>query len=632
MAEDIYTRLLTQLHSDAAITSLDPQLFQEAQVLLPPYLYDPNNAELQEKKLSLMRLLAADLTDTRRPDHTPIIDLLIRLFDGWTWSQVSEFGTQSIPYKDGLAVGEGMTAFNRLMICLLSKATGSVSEAEQAASMLEAMRALVALWLQGVDVGVSASAGELLYDLLKVDGTKLDRGGVERVGLVWKRVFGDRDVYNVFFESTSLEHGLVSLGKKEKTIAQARLMEWVPKVARLDWGMLSRSHHREVEEKYGVQGGLLDWVALHMVDYNDDVLMHRCLIDFLAELLVATMGLEMRTMAQADSVGLQYLITHGLHIRVAAIYLQTGPVDPVDAMFLYGPAANYLSCYATAYPQHFLASQMAAQVNDRLRQTLDLSPGRWAHSDSPKNDLHLLASLPRQALLPYANSPLALLPCKSTNADVLNTLATVFHGPERQAITFPPTSPLTNTSTAAQSTENEEEEGAAARALYYHYLSTHPRFWQDITTHADTLALLDLALAAIHVMTAVITANWPLTTDPTTHDLPSAQIPTPTSGHLAILSPPALEYALPYLLSPPRTFSHLVGGGRGDTESAAYKVANAKFEAVKALHARLEEQVERTPGEGYEEILGTVGKRVAEGVMGRRGVVEAGSAVGVLEL
>ncbi|KAK5108933.1 hypothetical protein LTR62_007648 [Meristemomyces frigidus] len=632
MADDLNDRVFAALREDPETTTLDTKLFDEASLILPSYLGPPTNAALWQKRLLLMRHLSADLTDARRTNHEPIVTLLIKLFDGWTWTQVSEFGTSSIPYKDGLAVGDGMTSFNRLMLCLLGKATTKASNAEQAAGMLETMQAVVRLWLTTEDTGVAGQAGELLYDLLKIDGR-----GDGGQGLVWKRIFGDRDVYYVFFESCSLGLEAAGLSKSRKTIAQARLLEWVPKVARLNWSEVSRSHHRDVEERFqSGGGGLLDFVALKMVDFKEDVLMHRCLIDFCSALLVATREMDTHTMAQHDSFGLQYLIMHGLHARTAAIFLQVQAVDPIDTMFLYGPAANYLSTYASEYPKHYLAGQMPKQVNERLLHTLDLTPGRWVYSDSPKHDLHLLASVPRQSLLPYNQCPVALLPSKTTNADVLNTLATIFHGPEPLALAFP-----ASETRPTQSSEQYADECAAARALYFNYLAANPLFFSNLIKHSDTIALKDLALAAINCITAIITANWsptPATSSPgegeastPLYSLPTSTIPTPASGHLAILSPPALEYVLPYLLSPPKVFSNLVGGGRGDAESAAYQVAAAKFDALRVFEARLRGQVERCPDEGFEDIVGTVGRRLAQGVMGPKGG-QVGGSVAAMEM
>jgi len=603
-------------------TPADERLFDEAAMILPQYLKD--TADLREKRLLLMRHLASDLLDRRIQNHTPEVNLLTKLFDGFTWQQVCEFGTSNVPYKDGLAFEEGMVAFNKLMLCLLGKATATAADAAHAASMLETVQALVRLWLRTNDLGVASQASTLLLDLLRIDRvTNPGADGVPRggQGLVWKRIFGDRDVYNIFYDTCSLAGpSSKEMSKAQKTIAQSRLLEWLPKVGAMDWAAIARPRHVDVERRYGVQNGLLEFAALRMVDYNDDVLMHRCLIDFFSSLLSSTRPMDTHTMRQHDSVGLQFLIMHGLHTRTAANYLQLpgSRLDLVDATFTYGPAANYVATYAANYPDHYLASQMPAQVNQRLTTALTLTASKWAHQESPKHDLHLIASLPRKALLPFASSPLALIPSRATNPDALNTLATVFHGPEREPTSYPLTS----------STNNDEvglAEGAAARTLYYHYLANNPRFWNDIATHSDTVALKDLALAAINCLTSVITANWATSPDMA---LPSS-IAVQESGHLAILSPPALEYALPYLLKPPQTFSNLVGG-RGDAESAAYKIASAKFDALRALEGRLRVQVVEQPGQGYEEILATIGKRLAEGPMSREG--EVGGLIGTLEM
>lgn len=101
------------------------------------------------------------------------------------------------------------------------------------------------------------------------------------------------------------------------------------------------------------------------------------------------------------------------------------------------------------------------------------------------------------------------------------------------------------------------------------------------------------------------------------------------SGHIALLSPPAVEYTMPYMLKPPRTFANLVGG-RGDAESSAYKIAAAKFDALRALNSKLETQVRQTPGAGYEDILRTVSRKLADGPWGRE--AEVGGHIATLEL
>ena len=630
MANNVYKRILEHVYNiqeSPDTTTLDQRLFDEAEMVLPQY-FMTNTPYVVEQKELLLRHVTSLLMINTIQGHEAIANLLIKLFDSWTWSQILEFGTASIPFADGLAVGDHMFPFNKLMLALLNKASTRPSDAAMVAAPLETMQALVRLWLGTTDTGIAQSAEALLLALLKVDrvvqgptGVALPSGGL---GLVGKRIFGDRDVYSVFFSSCSLDkHGLPEMTKNQHTIAQARLMAWLPKIAGMDWNIVVRSHVADIEKQFGVAqgGGLLDFAATIMVDFKEDVLMYQCLLDFYADLLGAS---PPRVSALDDSPALTYLVTKGLHVRTISHYLQLTPADPVDAMFLYGPAANYIASYASTYPSHFLASQLPLQISQRMQQAFDMSSAKWAHAESPKHDLSLLASLPRKALLPVAEgSPLALLPSRATNPDVLNTLATVFRGPLGAEVVFPP--PQVE---AIDSMAQNSEEAATARALYFNYVARNPRFWQDVTKHADTIALKDVALAALGLLTSVITGNWASKPELA---LPTS-IATPDSGHLAILSPPALEYVLPYLLKPAQSFSNLVGG-RGDSESAAYKIASAKFDALKQLHGKLKTQIESQPGiseEGYEQILATLAKRLGEGPLSREG--EVGGKVATLEL
>lgn len=76
-------------------------------------------------------------------------------------------------------------------------------------------------------------------------------------------------------------------------------------------------------------------------------------------------------------------------------------------------------------------------------------------------------------------------------------------------------------------------------------------------------------------------------------------------------------------MKPATTFSNLVGG-RGGAENAAYQVAMAKFDVLKALGRRLEEEG------GREDVLAMVRRRVGEGPWGSDGNV--GSRIGTLDL
>ena len=81
-------------------------------------------------------------------------------------------------------------------------------------------------------------------------------------------------------------------------------------------------------------------------------------------------------------------------------------------------------------------------------------------------------------------------------------------------------------------------------------------------------------------------------------------------------------------MKPAQTFGNAVGGGRGDVESAAWKVAVAKYEVLEAFLAG----VKRLDDGNAEmrEMIAAVSKRVAEGPMG--GSTGVGGMVGTMEL
>lgn len=621
MAEEVQRRLqdhLQKLQAEPSSTTLDTRLIDEADLVLPE--------QLQPQQLTKVIQSISKTLQTIQQDPTPLTTLLQKLLTPFSFADVLSFDPP-VDFVSGLTLADHMTPINRLMLYLLSKATHPADVAT-IAGWPEVVQAFIHLWLATPDTGIASYAGQLLVKLLQIDTpaiTHPDQRVPESAtgqGLMWKRLFSDQDVYGTIYGDCDLKH--TKLSKSQTTLAQARLLEVLPKLAALDWSALTTSHHKDIELLHGAHQGLLYFAALNMVDYHDDILTHCVLIDFYTELLSTTRPAERLETA----LGLEFLLDNKIHERLAGIYLQSSAdTDPIEGMFLYGPAANYLATYASLYPQHYLASPLPKSIEARLMNAFSLSAARWAHADSPKHDLHLLASLPRRSLLPsdgsgeWSKSPLSLLPSRATNPDVLNTLATIFHGPIEQTITFPPAPGLPD-----REQDTRLEEAAAARALYLHYLANNQLFWKAIASHADTVALMDLALPAIRVLTSVITASWSTKPD---FVVPSAKIVTPDTGHEAILSPPALEYALPYLMKPPQTFSNLVGG-RGDAESAAYKIAMAKYDALQLFHKRLAAHIESQPDSGLEDVLATLSKRLAEGPMSRSG--EVGGKIATMEL
>ncbi|KAI4728668.1 hypothetical protein E4T49_03494 [Aureobasidium sp. EXF-10728] len=640
--QDLLERLqahLGQLEEDPINTEIDERLFESCSLALAPGISSKDSITLISQLSRILPVL--------QKDPTQPIQFLVLLLEPLSYSDVLGLNA-AVDFVGGLHVAA--VPYNRLMLALLDKAAGNATDAATIAAQPEVVTALVNLWLCTGDAGIAKQAGDVLLALLKIDHAVPPGAGEERSlpghsqGLMWKRVFGDQDVYALIFSVCSLKHTEgVELSGSQRTLAQARLLEWLPEVGVVNWNAITHAHHPEVEKRFadGKGEGMLYFAAACMVDTAGDVLMHRCLVEFYATLLQTITPTESAG-SPHSSAALDFLVQHKLHDKAMSFYLDpTNPRhDPLDVQFLYAPSANYLAAYVSSYPSHFLSSPLKPTLVKRLQSSLDLSPNRWAHAESPKHDLHILASMPRSSLLPATNnwnsSPLSLLPSKSTNADVLATLATIFHGPSKQEIiNYPSMSPLMDTTHTA----HWKSEAQAAYALYYLYLNHNPLLFADLVRHASIVALRENALAAISCIRSIGTANWLPLTDasaPSTAEfratLPHTALAEQQKGYLALLSPPSLEYTLPYLLSATQSFSNLVGGV-GDSENSAYRVAMSKFECLKEVYLRLRTYTEEGDEEAkeWEDVVVTLRKKVDEGPFGGRGN-EVGGRIATMEL
>lgn len=525
---------------------------------------------------------------------------------------------------------------------MLEKATFKNSDAGIVAGRPEVVAALIELWLSTPDTAVALQASHVLLELLTAGHddkkaattTSINDHGSHEQSLIWRRFFRDKDIYGSIYRICSLTTAgqMGQISKRDKTVAQARLLDLLVKI---DCDAIRRPQIPEVEGQYGVKdGGLMEFAALKMVDHDDDVLMHMTLIDFFADILKPDHSvIQTLDLSNHNSSSLEFLIRTGLHARTLSFYLEASQHSSLDLAYVYSRSANYLATYCSSYPTHYLSDPSVTGLTiDRLSTVLkEMTPGRWAQGLTPKHDLHVLASLPRVALLPRMTqaSPLFMLNAKPPNEDALQTLATVFRGPKQHSL-----------SPVQVDSDEEYQERSAARTLYWLYLDQYPNLWQDVVKAAETVALKDTALAAIALIHAVINASWeslPSEPDEGRYDLPTekqlaekchSSQPLPASGLLAMLAPPALEVVLPYLLRPAQTFGNLVGGGKGDVESAAYRVAAGKFDVLMSMQSRLKEYVQES-GE-LKEVVEVVDKRLALGPMG--GSSEIGGRVGTLEL
>jgi hypothetical protein len=565
-------------------------------------------------------LQIAALLPKLQQDPTPLTHFIIKLAEPYRFDDIKD-----IDFEIGLDLKA--IPFHSLILTLLDKATTSSTDAQTLANRPAVMLAIVRLWLCTEDAGVATQAEELLTSLLEVsknepvsiDGkSSLHTYGT---GPIWRRLFGDRDISSLYYHYTSLKNlsspPLPLLNKRNKTISQARLLSWLPRVAAMDWNAVTSPYRLDAEKEVGLkeEQGLLHYAALKMVDTEDDMLMHMTLIQFYS-VLITTVKAKPHLSHYDSSLALDFLIEEGVHKGLIDFHTSENP--SLDHSFLSSRTAQYISDYASHYPENFENSNEMPIIRNYVHRNI---------RKCEASDLNIIASMPRSTLIPRKTSGIAWddcvisdMPITRTNQDALKTLAIIFHGPPKEEITFP------QTETIGSDNKRTQTEAAYARLLTALFYSKKPNMFADITTHMDTIAMKENALAALSLVGALITSTWstdPLPDIPTNDPTYTRLNAFPKSGVDVILDPTISGGVLPSLLKPATTFSNLVGG-RGDAENAAYIVASAKFEVLKTLGRKLEQDG------GRQDVLAMVRRRVGDGVWGDSGNV--GSRIGTLEM
>ncbi|KAJ5099829.1 hypothetical protein N7532_006830 [Penicillium argentinense] len=571
-------------------------------------------------------------------DPTPLTSLVIKATTSFSFAKI-----RSIQPPVNLVAGLKAPSepINLLVLSLLQNAGNSASDAAIVAGDSILMSSLVELWLSTPSAEVAHAALRSLWALLEVDLASPwekdehvpSSGAHGGHGLVWRRVFTDKDVYGLLFGLCSLQEDAPGeLSKRQRSLAQGRLMSFLVKVGRVRWDTISKSHIPEVEMKYH-SNSLAQFAACHMVDTEGDVLMHlNCLVFFHELLELEAPGLAARSYVHSASTfsspALDFLISEKLHSRVLEKYLDESQLDPMAQIYLSSQIMDYVATYAELYPNHFLQnpSTLLDGIIGRISRALDIPLSQWAHGEIPVGHLRILASLPRVLLIEAGKrgtNPLLTLPTNPPSGVVFDTLGKVFHGPFRSYA-----ADSMDLITSGRTPTDWHHEAAAARVLYFEFLNSNPDLWTNAVAAADTIVMKETALSAIGLMDRVAQANWqPL--PPASHvsgnssrfTLPSeealAQLSPASSGLLplsgcwAILTPPALTTLLPYIFKPPRSYAEFVGGGAGDSQNTIWQVATAKHDVLAALYQRLKESDDQTVP-GLEDILRTMQHRLLE--------------------
>ncbi|CAO2647999.1 Nn.00g089210.m01.CDS01 [Neocucurbitaria sp. VM-36] len=599
-------------------TSLDTDLLEKCELFTSTPEY---RSQIWKETRPLFLQIAALLPKLQQ-DPSALTHFIIKLAEPYRFDDIKD-----IDFEIGLDLQA--VPFHSLILTLLEKATASSSDAQALANRPAVISGIVRLWLCTQDAGIATQAENLLIALLKM--SKNEPMAIETesplhtygTGPMWRRLFGDRDIISLYYQYTSLKQfkspPLPLLNKRDKTIAQARLLSWLPRVGTMDWNSVVSSHDLDVVREAGLRKGqgLIHYAALKMVDTEDDMLMHMTLINFFS-VLITTVKMKPHLTHYDSSLSLDFVKEEGIHKGIIDFHTSDNP--GIEHSFLSSRTSQYISDYASNYPENFENSPELTVVRNYVHRNIRKCEAR---------DLNIIASMPRSTLVPHRSGRLAWdecvildMPITRTNQDALKTLATVFHGPPKGEIKFP------QIETVGSDPKRTQTESVFARLLTALFYTKKPSMFADIVSHIETIAMKDNALAALALVRALITASW------STESLPDTIIPAndqtytrlnnfPKSGLDVILDPSISGGVLPSLLKPATTFSNLVGG-RGDAENAAFQVAMAKFDVLNALGRRLEEHG------GRQDVLAMVRRRVSEGPWGVGG--SAGSRIGTLEL
>jgi hypothetical protein len=232
-------------------------------------------------------------------DPTILASLAVKLLQPIPFTQILTLASEESLIQ---ALLSPAPSANILAIAVIEKASRSPSDSAILSVMKGVVESFLRTWLSTPYVEVGEKATKALGDLLEVDcdrrsistrmnGMDLAPRNPPGQGLLWRRIFQDREIYELIFSLCSFETtgtGAGRLDERQKSLAQARLLRLLPRLAALDFYTISHTKFPDIESHYGVQQGaqgILWFAAADMVNKEDDMLMHITVIDFFAEFL-----------------------------------------------------------------------------------------------------------------------------------------------------------------------------------------------------------------------------------------------------------------------------------------------------------------------------------------------------------
>ncbi|OTA88878.1 hypothetical protein M434DRAFT_79991 [Hypoxylon sp. CO27-5] len=225
-------------------------------------------------------------------DPAILCSLAIKLLGPLNFTQILSLASEEALIQ---ALRSPAPSANILAMTVLEKAAKSPSDAAILAMMNNVVTNFLTQWLSAPQVEVGEKGSRVLSDLLDVDCDTRPPDGVSvngmeiavrkppGQGLVWRRIFHDRDIYDLILSLCSSG----TLGTQQQSLAQGRLLRVLPRLSALNFRAVTWTDFTDLNQHYGNfsdNGGLLHFAALHMVN-KEDMLVHLNLIDFFEALL-----------------------------------------------------------------------------------------------------------------------------------------------------------------------------------------------------------------------------------------------------------------------------------------------------------------------------------------------------------
>ncbi|KAI0399736.1 hypothetical protein F4802DRAFT_588279 [Xylaria palmicola] len=280
---------LDQLASDPTLPP-DTKLFD-----LELQLTDANIPPLVPRLLPKL----IDILQRYQRNPTVLCSLASKLLGPLAFTQVMSLASEEAIVR---ALQSPAPSVNLLAFTILAKAAESPSDAAILAAMKSLVASFLIRWLSAPQVEVGERGCKILGDLLDVDSDTRPPQGLAASGLevavrkpqgqgfMWRRIFHDRDIYDLILSLCSngphqtAEGGLTP---QQLSLAQGRLLRILPRLSALSLPAVTKTDFPELHQRYANSegaGGLLFFAALNMVD-EEDVLMHLSIIDFFETLL-----------------------------------------------------------------------------------------------------------------------------------------------------------------------------------------------------------------------------------------------------------------------------------------------------------------------------------------------------------